>query len=204
MLFMLIPGCPALAETVEPIRFTADKVEYTYREGAEKVKCMGNARIERSDFFLKANTVIILGKDRNQAKAYDNVRIINRQNQIVIEGHYAEYNNTNSYMKVFKSPRLISTNKRVTITSAVMESFLSEDRSVATGSVRIVQTNYTADAEKAEYFQGLDQIELTGDPVVYSGSDTFQARKIIIYVKQKLVKMFNDVYAVIKPGQEKK
>lgn len=193
-----------MGETVEPIQFSADKMEYTYKEGQERVKCIGHARIERSDFFLKGNTIILFGKDRNIAKAYDNVRMINKIDNVTIDGHYAEYYNTNSYMKVFKSPRLTSTNQHLVITSAVMESFLKENRSVAMGDVKITQTNYTAYGEKGEFFQNKDLIELTGGPIVYYGRDKFQARKIVVYIKKNLVKLYNDVFARILPDKEGK
>ncbi len=198
IIFILILNFFLYGEKVEPIQFKADKIEYTFKEGAERVKCIGHAIIERSDFFLKGDTINIIGKDRNIAKAYNHVKIINKMDNVEIIGDYAEYNNTNSYVKVFKSPKLTYTNQKLVITSAVMESFLAENRSVALGNVKIVQTNYTAYSERGEYFQNKDLIELTGNPIVYYDQNKFKAKKIVIYIKNKLIKLYNDVFSRLK------
>jgi len=205
--FFLLLNCDFLkAQNVEPIQFKADQVEYNYKKENEEIICQGNAQAERSDFFLKAVVIQIYGKNRNFLKAYNKVKLINKTNNTVITGDYAEYNNTNSYAKFFKSPKLVQTNQHLVIESAVMESYISENRSIALGDVVIIQTNYIAYCEKGEYFQNQDFIELTGNPVVYQKKDKFEAKKIVIYIKKKLIKLYDDVYAriVSEPKEEKK
>ena len=190
-------------ESTEPIKFKADRVEYIYKKGKEKVTCKGNARLERSDFFLKAKLIYIYGVKKDFAEAYNNVKMLNKIDNVEIYGDYAEYDNAKGYAKVFKSPKLIYTNEKLEIESAVMETFLNENKSIALGDVKITQTNYVAYCEKAVYWQKKEMIELTGDPVVYYGKNVFKAKKIIVYIKKTTVKLYDDVRVrIISKNQE--
>ena len=62
-------------KAVEPIEFKADRVEYVYKKGKEKVTCKGNALVERSDFNMKADLIHILGANKDYVKAYDNIKM---------------------------------------------------------------------------------------------------------------------------------
>jgi len=184
-------------KTVEPITFKADRVEYIYKKGKEKVTCKGNSKIERSDFFMKAETIYIFGEKRDFSKAYKDIHMINKIDNVEIFGDYAEYDNIKGYAKVFQSPRLIYTNDKLEITSAIMESYLNESKSIAIGNVKIIQTNYVAYCEKAVYWQKKEIIELTGDPIVYYEKNVFQGNKIIVYINKKMVKLYDNVKAKI-------
>ncbi len=190
---------PLIAQkSVEPVKFKANRIEYIYKKGKEQVICRGNARMERSDFFLKANLIRIYGKDRNFAKAFRKVKMVNKKDNVIVYGDYAEYDNVDGYVKVFKSPRLVYTNEKLEIKSAVMESYLNENKSIALGDVKITQTNYVAYSEKAVYLQNRNLIELTGDPVVYYNKNEFRAEKIIVYIKKEIIKLYDRVVAKIK------
>ena len=197
LFFIFFINILSTQEISEPIKFKADQIEYIYKKGKEKVTCRGSARIERSDFFLKAYLIRIYGINRNFSKADKHVKMINKKDNVVIYGDYAEYDNVKGYAKVFKSPRLIFTNENLEIISAVMETFLNEHKSIALGDVKITQTNYTAYSEKAVYWHEKEIIELTGDPIVYYGSDVFQAEKIIVYIKKEIVKLYDNVKAKV-------
>ncbi len=207
IIFFVLIGYTGYGETgIEPIQFKANRVEYVYKKGAEKTICRGNARIWRSDFFLKANVIKLFGKDNNSAKAYRNVLLISKTNDVVITGGYGEYDNIKSYAKIFKNPVLQVTNKKLIITSSLMESYIKENKSIALGDVKITQTNYTAYGEKCVYYQNKDKIELTGSPIVYYDNNFFAAEKIIVYIKNKRVKLYGKVKAklVSNNGQESK
>lgn len=197
LLFFLLTSLLWANETAEPIKFKADRMEYIYKKGKEQVICRGRARVERSDFSLKARLIYIYGENRDFVKAYNDVKMINKIDEVVIYGDYAEYDNIAGYGKVFKSPRLVYTNEKLEMESAIMETFINENRSIAFGDVKITQTNYVAYCEKAIYWHKKDTIELTGDPVIYYEENLFRAEKIIIYIKKKLVKLYGNVRARI-------
>ncbi|MBN1898364.1 MAG: hypothetical protein JW827_06275 [Spirochaetes bacterium] len=186
-------------ESVEPIKFEADRVEYVFKKGNEKTLCRGNAKIWRSDFTLFAQLIKIIGKDNNYAEAYNKVKLISPKDNTIITGGYAEYDNVKGYAKVFKSPVLVVTNRDVTITSAVMENYMNENISIALGDVKITQTNYVAFCEKGIYYKDQDKIEMLGNPIVYYDKDEFRSKKIIVYIKEKKVKLYDDVEAEIRP-----
>ncbi|MBU1075934.1 MAG: hypothetical protein KKH98_01490 [Spirochaetes bacterium] len=196
VLFLLFGICFAQT-SVEPIKFKADRIEYIYKKGNEEVICRGNAIVERSDFFLKAQLIRIYGEDRNFVKAFQKIKMVNKIDNVIVYGDYAEYDNISGYAKVFKSPKLVVTNENLEITSAVMETYLNENKSIALGDVKITQTNYTAYSEKAVYLQNRGMIELTGDPKVYQENDMFSAEKIVVYIKKKLIKLYNKVVSKI-------
>jgi lipopolysaccharide export system protein LptA len=206
LLFAMLPAGLLFSQNkaleTEPIRFKADKMEYVFRKGAEQVTCRGRARMERSDFFLNAKLIHIYGEKKDYAKAYEDIKMVNKIDQVVIFGNYAEYDNPAGYAKVFKSPRLVYTNQDLEITSAVMETFLNENRSVAIGNVKITQTNYTAYGEKAVFNHNTDTIELTGNPVAYMNKNMFRAKKIVVYTEKKLVKLYDSVQSRIVPDRE--
>ncbi len=184
---------------VEPIKFEANRVEYIFKKGKEKTICRGNAKIWRSDFILKANLIKIYGKKNDYAEAFRKVKIVSPKDNAIIIGDYAEYDNVKGYAKVFKNPVLEVTNRKLKIKSAIMENYINENIAIALGDVKITQTNYTAFCEKGVYYKDKEKIELTGDPVVYYENDVFKSRKIIVYIKQKRVKLYGDVEAKIRP-----
>jgi len=75
---------------------------------------------------------------------------------------------------------------------------------VALGEVIITQTNYKAFCEKGVYYKDKNIIELSGNPVVYYDNDKFKSKKIIIYVKEKRVKLFGDIEAMVFSKKERK
>lgn len=186
-------------KNIEPIKFEANRVEYIFKKGKEKTICRGNAKIWRSDFILKANLIKIYGKKNNYAEAFKRVKIISHKDDAIITGDYAEYDNVKGYAKVFKNPVLEVTNRKLRIESAIMENYINENIAVALGDVKITQTNYTAFCEKGVYYKDKEKIELTGNPVVYYENDVFKSKKIIVYIKQKRVKLYGDVEAKIRP-----
>ena len=200
--FFLVVGLVSAKEANEPVKFKADKMEYVFKKGKEQVTCRGRAIMERSDFYLKARLIHIYGEKRDNAKAYNDVKMVNKIDNVIIFGDYAEYDNNAGYAKVFKSPKLIHTNQKLEITSAVMETFLNENRSVAIGDVKITQTNYVAYAERAVFRHNKDTIELTGRPVVYYEKNEFRAKKIIVYTKKNLVKLYDDLGIRIRSKKE--
>ncbi len=204
LFFFLIPGLANAKKPAEPIKFKADKMEYVFKKGKEKVTCRGRARMERSDFFLKARLIHIIGPNKDFAKAYNNIKMVNKNDNVVIYGDYAEYDNIEGYAKVFKSPKLVYTNEKLEIESAVMETFLNENKSIARGDVKITQTNYVAYSEKAVYFHKKKTIELTGSPVVYRGKNVFRARKMIVFTDSNLIKLYDEVRTKIYPKKKEK
>ena len=76
LLFLLLPVFSFSQETIEPIKFKANKVIYYFKKGREKTICKGKAMIWRSDFFLEADKIVIYGKENSISKAYNNVKII--------------------------------------------------------------------------------------------------------------------------------
>ena len=195
--FLLLNFSVSGKNKVEPVQFKANRVEYIYKKGAEQTICRGNARIWRSDFILNANTIKLYGKDNNIAKAYKNITLISKTNDIIITGDYGEYNNIKSYAKVFKNPVLTVTNRNLVIKSSVMETYIKENKSIAFGDVIITQTNYRAYGEKGVYYQDKGIVELTGSPIVYYNDNIFSAEKIIVYIQKKRVKLYGEVKADI-------
>jgi len=192
------------SETTRPISFQADRVEYIFKKGKEQTICKGKAKIWRDDFIINADLIKIYGSKNEFSEAYKNVKIVSIPDNVIITGDYAEYNNTNSYAKVFKNPVLYVTNEKLRIESAVMESYFDENIAVALGEVIITQTNYKAFCEKGVYYKDKNIIELSGNPVVYYDNDKFKSKKIIIYVKEKRVKLFGDIEAMVFSKKERK
>ncbi len=191
------------SQEVKPLKFEANRVEYTFKKGHEKTICKGNAKIWRDDFILKADLIKIYGKNNDYAEAFNNVVIISPKDDIIITGDYAEYDNIKGYAKVFKNPVLEVTNRRLRIESAVMENYINENKAIALGAVRFSQTNYTGFSEKGVYYRAQYKIELTGNPIVYYDRNTFKSRKIIVYIRDKKVKLYGDVEATILPEASK-
>ncbi len=203
LIFVLLFLFPLILESKDnpPIRFKANKVEYIYKKGKEATICRGSAHIWRNDFDLDAYIIKLYGKDNDIAKAYKNVILKSKTNNIIIKSDYAEYNNKISYAKFFKNPILKETNRKLEIRSALMESYIDKNISIALGNVFIKGTNYTAYCEKCIYYQDKARIELVGNPIVYYEDDIFKSDKIIVYIRKKKVKLYGNVEANLSSGR---
>ncbi len=183
--------------SAEPIKFRANKVEYFYKKGKEKTICRGDAEIWRSDFYLRSNLIYIYGKDYSIAKCYGNVKIISRKDEAIITGGYAEYDNIKEYARVFKNPVLVLTNRKITIKSALMETYPAKQISIALGNVIVTGTNFIAKGEKGIYYKERGVIELTGKPEVIQNEDVFKGNKIVVYIHKKKIKLYGDIRAIM-------
>lgn len=196
--FILIASVILRAEKLdEPVKFKADKVKYLSKKGKEIIKCIGNSEISQGTSSVAAYIIEIYGKKRELSKCRKDVIITDIEDEVYIYGDYAEYDSTKKYAKVNKNPSMYLKKNDLTLKSDIIERFMLEKRSIATGSLEFEQENIKGSSERGVYFEDKNEIILEGNPVVMIDDDIYKSDIIAFYPDEKKAKLLGNVRAEI-------
>ncbi|NTV46168.1 MAG: hypothetical protein HGB11_06530 [Chlorobiales bacterium] len=138
---------------------------------------------------------LIYFRPESRSVVINRVRILNREDNVVITGGYAEHFNERQYSFIEQKPMLIktdtsSTGKKDTliIRARRMEAFRSQQdtarRILMTDSVRIWRGNLSAKSKNAIYLIDQKKIILIGDPLVWYEETQASGDSMVVKIKE--------------------
>lgn len=181
----------------QDIEISGDKIEYIRKKGKEAIILKGNAKVVQEKTTITADIIKVIGRDKEYAQCFNNIRIKDEETDSILTGDYAEYFSKKKYAKISKKPVLELKKDNTIIRSELMERFIDERKAVATGDVRIKKTNMNTKSERATYIEAEEKLELTGEPQLRVGFDEYFANTMLFFHKENRVLMFGKVKANI-------
>jgi len=171
-----------------------------YLKNIEKAVATGKVKLSDTSSVVFADSLITNKKTKNTF-AYQNVRIINKENELNIYGSYLEHKSNKKYSKVLGEPLLVQIDTSssgvvdtLMIKSVTMEMFGDSlnNKLIATDSVEILRGDLLAKNDKTIYFNKEDRIytekpdkELASQPLMWFTDNQLSGDTINVYLKNR-------------------
>jgi len=162
--------------------------------------------IETPSYYLYGNELI--SDDVSQFyRASNNVKIISKENDIVVLGEKAEYYKKDGIIKIFDDAllKILSGNDTIYLSADTLVSIDSdipeEKRLLAYNNVKIFKSDLQGLADSLSYFQSDSILALYGEPVLWTQGNQMSADSIDILIKNNTISrlhMVNNSFIISK------
>ncbi|TGL59437.1 LptA/OstA family protein [Leptospira sarikeiensis] len=164
-----------------------DKIESKPNEENDRtVTISGNATVLRKDLKIISDTIESVGKDSRIIKARKNIKVHDRENNLMLSGNIFDFFRNEDYMHLTEDGKMEFLEKNSdkvtsTITAQEFERFMDKKETVIRGDIRINSRSTEAQGEYATYFENEESMLLEGNPRINRAGKILRAGKIVFY-----------------------
>ena len=151
--------------------------------------------IKHEKTLLKANKLQIIGRQVDKAILKNNIRIEDKTNQILLKAGFGVYEKAKSIVKIQKSPRFYSTNKRnfFSVSSLKIVRELNKKQTLFETDVNFTGKEYTILCEKAKFIEEEAKIVTDAFPYFFFTEGFLTGKNFIYWNKEKKAILQNQV-----------
>ncbi|MBQ9207050.1 MAG: organic solvent tolerance protein OstA [Treponema sp.] len=164
----------------EEIQFKADSMTGVSGSKTDKTKLSGNAFVKTSTMEIKADSIILNGDDFRYITAEGNVDGKNTETKMDFTCGRLRYDRETKLARLEDNVHMVDLENDVTTDAQIIE--YNQNKEIATMQigVSLKQKNNTCTAAFAIYRKGAQMLEMSGNPKIVQGDDTFRAQEIIL------------------------
>lgn len=163
----------------EEITFTADKMKGSTGE-TEYTKLSGNAFIKTESMEIKADEIILSGKDFRFINATGNVSGKSVESEFDFSSQQMEYDRETEIAVLKGNVSMIDTKNEINASAQIIEYNQKTEVAYMQISVKLVQKDNTCTGANAIYKKKEQTLELSGTPQIIKDKDTFKANEIFM------------------------
>ena len=182
--------------------FSGDSTRIDFAEGRERTRLSGNARVISDDTEIEADEIEIYGDDFRFAVASGNVRVFEREQQIVLTADRLVYDRRERITRAEGNAIMEDQRNETVVKGAMLENRGRDDLTIVQVGVRILGDDLTTRSEFARYRRDQNVLELSGLPVVYWKGDQYRAARIVIDIDRDEISLQGEVRGTITTGEE--
>ncbi|MFA8343222.1 MAG: OstA-like protein [Rhodothermaceae bacterium] len=169
-----------------------------YWKETEKAVATGEVKLSDTSSVVFSDS-LITNKKTNDTFAYQNVRVVNKDNELNVYGSYLEHKSKDKYSKVLGKPLLVQVDTSssgvidtLMIKSVTMEMFGDSlsNKLIATDSVEIIRGDFLAKNNRTIYYKGEERLyteksdlELAPQPIMWFTENQLSGDTINVYLK---------------------
>lgn len=167
-----------------------DKIESRPNEENDRtILISGNATVLRKDMKITSDNIESVGKDSHIIKARKNIKVHDRENNLLLSGNVFDYFRNENYMHLTDEGKMEFLDKNSdqvtsTITAQEFERFLDQKETVIRGNIWIKSKSTEAQGEYATYFENDESVLLEGNPRINRSGKILRAGKIVFYPRE--------------------
>ncbi|TGM11180.1 hypothetical protein EHQ81_15980 [Leptospira selangorensis] len=167
-----------------------DKIESRPNEENDRtVMISGNATVLRKDMKITSDNIESVGKDSHIIKARKNIKVHDRENNLLLSGNVFDYFRNENYLHLTDEGKMEFLDKNSdqvtsTITAQEFERFLDQKETVIRGNIWIKSKSTEAQGEYATYFENDESVLLEGNPRINRSGKILRAGKIVFYPRE--------------------
>ena len=162
----------------EEITFSADKMNGSTGENSEYSKLSGNAFIKTESMEIRADEIILSGKDFRFINATGNVSGKSIESEFDFSCQQMEYDRETEIAILKGSVSMIDTKNEINASAQIIEYNQKTEVAYMQINVKLVQKNNTCTGANAIYKKKEHSLELSGTPQIVKGKDNFRANEI--------------------------
>lgn len=167
-----------------------DRIESRPNEENDRtVLISGNATVLRKDMKITSDNIESVGKDSRIIKARKNIKVHDRENNLLLSGNVFDYFRNENYLHLTDEGKMEFLDKNSdqvtsTITAQEFERFLDQKETVIRGNIWIKSKSTEAQGEYATYFENDESVLLEGNPRINRSGKILRAGKIVFYPRE--------------------
>ena len=197
--FIAISVQPLFAEE---ITFSANKMSGTAGNSSNKSVLTGNAHVKTETMEIFADTIELSGKDFRRISAEGNVKGLNLQNNMEFTCSSMKYDRETEIATLENGVHLVDSENDVTADAEIIEYNQKTDIAVMQIQVSILQKDNNCTAAYAIYRKNQQILEMTGNPKIVQGKDTFRAQDITLNLETQEITLDGRVKGSITTTKE--
>lgn len=187
----------------ETIEFSADRMSGSTGDRSDYTRLSGNARIATDTLEITADVIELSGTDFRYITASGNVSGIHHGEQLEFSCGTMEYDRTLKQTVFSDSVHLIDKENNVTADAGRIEYREDTGTALMQLNIKLVQNDSVCTAAFAVYRKNQQMLELSGNPRVERGSDTFRAQEIQLNLKTDAITLDGRVSGSITDSGDK-
>lgn len=161
----------------EEITFTADKMNGSTGE-TEYTKLSGNAFIKTESMEIRADEIILSGKDFRFINATGNVSGKSVESEFDFSSQQMEYDRETEIAVLKGNVSMIDTKNEINASAQIIEYNQKTEVAYMQIDVKLIQKENTCTGANAIYKKKEQILELSGTPQIVKGKDNFRANEI--------------------------
>lgn len=164
----------------EEIKFQADSMTGVSGSKTDETKLAGNAFVKTSTMEIKADIILLNGDDFRYIIAEGSVEGKNTETKMDFTCGRLRYDRQTKMARLEDSVHMLDVENDVSIDSQIIE--YNQNKEIATMQigVTIKQKNNTCTSAFAIYRKKSQMLEMSGNPKIVQGDDSFRAQEIIL------------------------
>jgi len=164
----------------EEINFKADSMTGVSGSKNDETRLSGNAYVKTSSMEIKAEVIILDGEDFRYITAEGSVEGKNTESQMDFTCGRLKYDRQTKLARLEDSVHLIDIQNEVTADAQIIEYNQTNEIATMQIGVTLKQKNNTCSSAYAIYRKTAQMLEMSGNPKIVQGSDTFRAQEILL------------------------
>ena len=164
----------------EEITFSADKMNGSTGENSEYSKLSGNAFIKTESMEIRADEIILSGKDFRFINATGNVSGKSIESEFDFSCQQMEYDRETEIAVLKGNVSMIDTKNEINASAQIIEYNQKTEVAYMQINVKLVQKNNTCTGANAIYKKKEQTLELSGTPQIIKDKDNFKANEIFM------------------------
>ena len=181
----------------EEIQFKADAMTGVSGSKTDETKLSGNAFVKTSTMEIKADSIVLNGDDFRYITAEGSVEGKNLETKMDFSCGRLRYDRETKLARLEDTVHMVDVENEVTTDAQIIE--YNQNKEIATMQigVSLKQKNNTCTAAFAIYRKGEQMLEMSGNPKIVQGDDTFRAQEIILNLKSQEITLSGRVSGTV-------
>ena len=200
-LIILLISIPACAERIQ---FSADSMTSFSRENYDYTKLTGNAKVITPSMEIFSDTIEIYGNDLRYISASGNVQGKNKDSCLEFSCISMDYDRETKIATLKDNVHLIDSDNDVIADAQLVEYNSNTETAIMQISVTITQKDNICSAAHVLYYKNEQILNMSGNPQVQQGKDTFRAQEIRLNLDTKEISLDGRVKGTINSEKTEK
>ena len=189
-------------EDTEVIDFKADKMSGYSNKESEYSKLMGNAEIKTESMEIRADTIELTGKNFRYIKATGNVQRNQAEDNLEFACKELTYDRAEKIALFKGDVVLVDGENEVTAKAQRIEYNENTGVAIMQIAVELIKKDSISRGAFALYYKNEKKLELSGNPQVVQGDDTFRAQEIFFNLETEEITLDGQVRGSVTEKKE--
>lgn len=181
----------------EEIRFQADSMTGVSGSKTDETRLTGNAFVKTSSMEIKADSITLDGEDFRYITAEGNVEGKNTETKMDFSCGKLRYDRQTKLARLEDSVHMVDLDNDVSTDAQVIEYNQGKEIAIMQIGVSLKQKNNTCTAAFAIYRKNDQMLEMSGNPKIIQGDDSFRAQEIILNLKSQEITLSGRVSGTV-------
>lgn len=181
----------------EEIKFQADYMSGVSGSKTDETKLQGNAYVKTATMEIRADSISLTGKDFRYITAEGNVEGKNTETKMDFTCGKLNYDRETKLARLEDSVHMVDLENDVSTDAQIIEYNQTKEIATMQIGVTLKQKDNTCTAAFAIYRKKSQILEMSGNPKIVQGDDTFRAQEIILNLNSQEIKLSGRVSGTV-------